>query len=162
MSRYREIADDLRERIQAGEWSVGSQLPGITTLQDHYGVRGLNTIRAAQQVLVAEGMLETRQGAGAFVTSATSLRQVNVVDTITEARDALTTALTALTAQRRVLVIDFDAEDDETHFVLTSALGDWAVQKRFELQDETHEPTRQQWLRWAKVAEALMTRANDT
>lgn len=161
MSRYREIADDLRVRIQAGEWSVGGQLPGIAALQEHYGVPGLNTIRAAQQLLVTEGMLETRQGVGAFVTSTTSLREVDVVETISQARDALAAALAALTAPRRVLVLDFDSEPDETNFVLSSALGDWVSQKRFELQDETHEPTRAQWLRWIEVGEALRNRVDE-
>jgi DNA-binding GntR family transcriptional regulator len=44
---------------------------------------GLNTIRGAQQLLVEEGMLETRQGVGVFVTSTESLRQVDVVGELT-------------------------------------------------------------------------------
>ncbi|MDN5854878.1 MAG: GntR family transcriptional regulator, partial [Actinomycetia bacterium] len=64
MSRYREIADDLRERIQSGEFPVDSRLPGIIALQERYDVRGLNTIRAAQQALVQEGILRTERGVG--------------------------------------------------------------------------------------------------
>jgi DNA-binding GntR family transcriptional regulator len=83
MARYREIADDLRARIQRGEFPVGSKLPGISALMEEYDVPGLNTIRGAQQLLVEEGMLESRQGVGVFVTSAKSLRQVDIVGELT-------------------------------------------------------------------------------
>ena len=58
MARYREIADDLRAKIQAGIYPVGTKLPSISDLQEQYDVPALNTIRGAQQVLVDEGMLE--------------------------------------------------------------------------------------------------------
>jgi DNA-binding GntR family transcriptional regulator len=91
MARYREIAADLRTRIQRGEFPVGSKLPGISALQEEYDVPGLNTIRGAQQLLVEEGMLETRQGIGVFVTSVESPRQVDVDGEL--ALDALTKAV---------------------------------------------------------------------
>ena len=70
MARYHEIAEDLRARIKAGEWRIGDKLPGIAALQDYYQVeKSLGTIRSAQQLLVAEGMLRTEQGVGAFVTA---------------------------------------------------------------------------------------------
>lgn len=67
MARYREIAQDLRDRLAAGEFHPGDRLPSIADLQEHYDVAGLNTIRQAQQLLVEEGLIETRQGSGAFV-----------------------------------------------------------------------------------------------
>ena len=77
MARYQEIADDLRKRIQSGEFPVGAKLPGISALQERYGVtKSLGTIRAAQQLLVADGMLRTEQGVGAFVTATHPVRQV--------------------------------------------------------------------------------------
>lgn len=100
MSRYQEIADDLRARIEAGEFPVGAQLPGISALQQHYGVRGLNTIRAAQQRLVEEGILRTQQGVGAFVVGTESRREVDLVAAITAARHTLGTVLEALATQR--------------------------------------------------------------
>ena len=59
----------------------------------------LNTIRGAQQVLVDEGMLETRQGVGAFVIAADSLGELDVTATLAQARDSLTTVLAALEAK---------------------------------------------------------------
>ena len=67
--RYREIADDLRNRLAAGEFPVGTLLPGISDLQTHYKVAGLNTIRDAQKILQEEGLIEPRQGRGTFVTA---------------------------------------------------------------------------------------------
>lgn len=67
MSGYREIADSLRARIRAGEFPAGARLPSISALQAAYGGPALNTVRAAQQVLVQEGLLATHRGVGAFV-----------------------------------------------------------------------------------------------
>lgn len=155
MSRYREIADDLRSLIQTGVYPLGSQLPTIADLQTRYGVRGLNTIRNAQQVLVEEGMLETRQGAGAFVVSIVSRRQVDVVDTIAKARDSLTTVLDVLaTTGHRVT---FDLRDGETGVVLAAALRDWALRQR-DAAARDDEATREQRLRQAAAAVALLER----
>ena len=65
--KYRVIADDIRRRISAGEWPVGSYLPGISTLMFKYEVKGLNTIRHAQSVLVEEGLVRPEPGRGVLV-----------------------------------------------------------------------------------------------
>ncbi|WP_300640689.1 winged helix-turn-helix domain-containing protein [Nocardioides sp.] len=97
MARYREIAEDLRRRIAAGEFSPGQQLPSIAALQEHYDVPGLNTIRQAQQLLVDDGLVETRQGVGAFVLRTDPQpRAVDVLKELRAARSALTRAITAL------------------------------------------------------------------
>jgi DNA-binding GntR family transcriptional regulator len=67
--RYQEIAEDLRRRLAAGEWPVGTTVPGISDLQQEYEVPGLNTIRQAQRVLADEGLLNPVQGRGTFVTA---------------------------------------------------------------------------------------------
>ena len=71
MARWREVADDLRARVVAGEFPIGGQLPSIGQLQQHYGVAAQNTIRQAQTLLVNEGLLEAQQGVGVFVVSTT-------------------------------------------------------------------------------------------
>jgi DNA-binding transcriptional regulator YhcF (GntR family) len=105
VARYREIADDLRAKIQAGIYPVGTKLPSISDLQEQYDVPALNTIRGAQQVLVDEGMLETRQGVGAFVIAADSLGEFDVTATLAQARDSLTTVLAALEAKASQQVV---------------------------------------------------------
>lgn len=153
MARYQEIADSLRDRIQSGEFPVGSKLPGISALQEEYEVPGLNTIRAAQQLLVEEGMLETHQGVGVFVTSSTSLTQVDVVDTLNRASTALSTAIAALQAPRRTVTFDLD-EQDELQFVLTTALGEFASSQR----DQAKHDGEDERLRWAEVADEAVAR----
>ncbi|GAB2635851.1 FadR/GntR family transcriptional regulator [Prescottella soli] len=61
-----QVADQLRRRLQAGEWEIGSKLPGETTLATELGV-GRSTIREALRMLAGQGMLRARQGAGVFV-----------------------------------------------------------------------------------------------
>jgi DNA-binding GntR family transcriptional regulator len=65
--RYRQIADDLRGRLGAGEFPVDSALPSISALQDEYEVLGLNTVRQALAILQTEGLIEPMQGRGTFV-----------------------------------------------------------------------------------------------
>src|ERR1039458_95828 len=63
--RYRQIADDLRARMEAGEYPPDSQLPSKSELMAHYGV-ALATVNAAIGVLRDEGRRETEQGRGTF------------------------------------------------------------------------------------------------
>jgi GntR family transcriptional regulator len=65
--RYRQIADDLRAKIDSGKIARGSQLPTETELREQYEA-SRNTIRDAIKQLVAEGLVETRPGQGTFVT----------------------------------------------------------------------------------------------
>ncbi|MGZ0153698.1 GntR family transcriptional regulator (plasmid) [Kribbella sp. WER1] len=103
MARYREIAEDLRQRIGAREFTPGQQLPPIAALQAHYNVPGLNTIRQAQQLLVDDGLVETRQGVGVFVLRTDPLpRTVDVLAELRAARSAINLAITALEKAEQV------------------------------------------------------------
>jgi DNA-binding GntR family transcriptional regulator len=63
--KYRQIASDLRARIEAGEFPDG-RLPGKESLKAHYRV-AVNTLDRVLQVLRSEGRIETVQGAGTFI-----------------------------------------------------------------------------------------------
>ena len=64
--RYRQIADDLRARIERGEWPVNGQMPTLPELATHYdAARG--TVVKALDVLYDLGLAESRQGMGTFV-----------------------------------------------------------------------------------------------
>lgn len=63
--RYRQIADDLRTRIEAGEFPPGSQLPTKAELMASYRV-ALTTVNNAIGVLRELGLAETRQGRGMY------------------------------------------------------------------------------------------------
>lgn len=99
MAVYQEIAGSLRRRIQSGEFSAGDRLPSIGTVQGEYVVAGVNTIRAAQRVLIKEGMLAAEQGRGVFVTeNRVPERREEVQRVLEAAQAALSQAIAALRA----------------------------------------------------------------
>ncbi|MEV4481732.1 GntR family transcriptional regulator [Micromonospora coxensis] len=59
--KYRQIADELRERIVSGALRVGDRLPTEPQLQEQYGV-SRNTVRDATALLVHEGLIESVPG----------------------------------------------------------------------------------------------------
>jgi GntR family transcriptional regulator len=64
--RYREIADDLRDRVTAGEFPAGRLLPSEAELSAAYDASRV-TVRKALELLRSEGLLDARQGFGWFV-----------------------------------------------------------------------------------------------
>lgn len=65
---YRQIAEDLRQRIDSGELRPGTQLSTEIELRERYGA-SRNTVRDAIKWLITLGLVETRPGQGTFVTS---------------------------------------------------------------------------------------------
>jgi GntR family transcriptional regulator len=62
---WRQITDDLRRRIQAGEWT--GRLPSEKTFAQEYGV-AVNTVRKAMAALRNEELIQTDKGWGSYVT----------------------------------------------------------------------------------------------
>ncbi|MEN4450842.1 FadR/GntR family transcriptional regulator [Mycobacterium sp. SM3041] len=101
-----QAAQLLLTRIKDGEWALGQRLPGETMLAAQLGV-GRSTLREAIRELAGKGVLDSRQGAGVFVTALdvtddwdTVLRSANVASVI-EARIAIEAEGAALAATRR-------------------------------------------------------------
>ncbi|MVU83063.1 FCD domain-containing protein [Nocardia sp. ET3-3] len=101
-----QAAEVLLSRIRAGEWELGHRLPGETTLAAQLGV-GRSTLREAIRELAGKRVLESRQGAGVFVTALdvaedwdAVLRRSDIV-TVLEARIAIEAEAAALAAHRR-------------------------------------------------------------
>jgi GntR family transcriptional regulator len=63
---YLQIADALREQINAGRYPPGAQLPTERELQETFGVSS-RTVRVALDQLRAEGLAVSYQGRGVFV-----------------------------------------------------------------------------------------------
>ncbi|RLK58401.1 GntR family transcriptional regulator [Actinokineospora cianjurensis] len=63
---YRDIANALREALDAGEWAPGEAIYSRKQLVGHFGVSGM-TVQRAVGVLVDEGRLVARQGARVYV-----------------------------------------------------------------------------------------------
>lgn len=63
---YRQAADDVRRRIEAGEWQPGQRVSGVADLMTEYGIARL-TMRKAMRVLADEGVVEVSTGKGYYV-----------------------------------------------------------------------------------------------
>jgi len=74
---YQRVADDLRRAIAAGTYGPGDQPPTLAELTTKYGI-AVMTARDAIRQLVADGLVVSRQGKGAYV-----LRQPSTEETIT-------------------------------------------------------------------------------
>jgi GntR family transcriptional regulator len=63
---YLQVVDQIHHAVEMGALQDGDQLPGIRTLAQELVVSP-NTIAKAYSELEHEGLLELRQGSGAFV-----------------------------------------------------------------------------------------------
>lgn len=66
LSRYGQLAAQLRQCILDGSWAPGQSLPSEAKLAQSHGV-ALGTLRQAVSVLVDEGLLSREHGRGTFV-----------------------------------------------------------------------------------------------
>lgn len=74
VSRWGQLARDLRRSIELQEYLVGEQLPTELELADIYGVSRI-TVRQALATLTEEGYIERRHGAGTFVAGGLNIIQ---------------------------------------------------------------------------------------
>jgi GntR family transcriptional regulator len=65
---YLTILSELRARIAAGVWPVGERIPTDEALMQEFGVSRF-TVRAALDVLVADGIVTRFRSRGSFVTA---------------------------------------------------------------------------------------------
>ena len=64
---YGRIATLMRQRIRAGAWPSGGQIPTIEALMAEFGASRV-TVRQALEILEREGLIERHRGRGTFVT----------------------------------------------------------------------------------------------
>ncbi|MBN3563304.1 MocR-like pyridoxine biosynthesis transcription factor PdxR [Aliamphritea spongicola] len=67
--QYRALFRGFQQAILSGQLGPGSKLPASRPLGKNLGV-SRNTVKAAYELLQAEGYIETRHGAGSFVSAA--------------------------------------------------------------------------------------------
>jgi GntR family transcriptional regulator len=67
--RYLQVATVLRRRIRDGHWSVGDRIATLEELEREFGVARV-TVRQAIDLLHGEGLVQSFQGRGTFVTKA--------------------------------------------------------------------------------------------
>jgi GntR family transcriptional regulator len=110
--RYREIAEDLRQRVGRGELAAGRLLPSESELSAAYAASRI-TIRRALELLRDEGLVDSRQGFGWFA----------AVDPLRQSLGRLGTiegqlAASGLRSERRVLDFGFVPAPARVHEVL--------------------------------------------
>jgi len=66
-AKYKQIADELRDQITTGTLPPGTQLPTEAELAAAHGA-SRSTVRLAIGLLIQQGLVETRQGIGTYVT----------------------------------------------------------------------------------------------
>ena len=99
--RYQQIAEDLRGRLAAGEFSDGGLLPSESDLSSSYEASRV-TVRRALEQLRAEGLVESRQGFGWSVCAEPLRQDLSRLATI----DAQLAAA-GVTSQRRIVAFGF-------------------------------------------------------
>ena len=118
----------LRQLIEGGEWSAGSQLPNEDKLGEMLGISRI-TLRHALRNLEEAGLLRREHGRGTFVRSATVVAGVHGLTSFTEEMRTL-----ALTASSRLVEANRIAATLEIAEALEIGTGDSVVQlKRLRL-----------------------------
>jgi len=69
---YQQIMEQIRQRIAAGDWAAGRELPSIRVLAAELRVSVI-TIKRAYLDLENEGLIVTRHGKGSFVAEVNGL-----------------------------------------------------------------------------------------
>jgi GntR family transcriptional repressor for pyruvate dehydrogenase complex len=166
---YRQIAEQLRALIAAGEFPLGSRLPPERDLAAQLGV-SRPSVREALIALEVEGLVEVRMGSGVYVTATETAPVPRAVSEaigpfdIMSARLLLETELVALAARastpalaKRLRAAIKGMEDDigrgvmplrgdrEFHLTLAEASGNAALVRIVtDLFDERNNPLFEQ------------------
>ncbi|HTU65780.1 MAG TPA: GntR family transcriptional regulator [Steroidobacteraceae bacterium] len=69
---YLQILEQIRQRIAAGDWPAGKELPSIRALAAGLAVSVI-TVKRAYLDLESEGVIVTRHGKGSFVADVNGL-----------------------------------------------------------------------------------------
>jgi GntR family transcriptional regulator len=113
--RYRAIADELRQRVESGEYGAGRLLPSESELSAAHRVSRV-TVRKALELLREEGLIDARQGFGWFVAVDPVRQALGRLGTIEEQLAEL-----GLESERRVVSFGFVAAPPRARQVLGTA-----------------------------------------
>ena len=81
--RYIAIKNDLKSKIEKGEYSPGTQLPSETELVEIYQVSRI-TVRSAIDALYQEGLIQKKQGKRSYVKNNTQSQDMTMLQSYTE------------------------------------------------------------------------------
>jgi len=105
-----QVTEALRGRIESGQLKPGEKLPPEVVLAPEFGV-SRTVVREAISRLKHEGLLESRQGSGVFVSHKPAISPLKIDESVLESRNsvlqilelrrAIESEAAALAAQRR-------------------------------------------------------------
>jgi GntR family transcriptional regulator len=102
MPIYRQLFQQLRQRIVSGQLAPDEQLPSVRDFSAELGIN-LLTVAKVYQLLESEGLAETRRGLGTFVIGGHKTRS------LTEKRKLITDAVEQVVAEAQHL--DFEESE---------------------------------------------------
>ena len=100
---YAQVANVFRQRIRAGQWAAGDQLPTLDELEREFHVARV-TLRQALNLLESEGMIWRRRGRGTFVSDSAGPEWFK----LETSRDQLIHSLEGTWSR----ILEVDAEED--------------------------------------------------
>lgn len=122
MSKYKKVYQDIKEKIQQGEWKTGQGLPTENELMELYSF-SKDTIRKALSMLEMDGYIQKRQGKNSIVLEHGLMREqyVSEIKTASElnrsSHHQVETQLTALyIIQGEEKVMETFGVDDKVDF----------------------------------------------
>ena len=99
MPIYRQLFQQLRQRIVSGQLASGEQMPSVRELAAGLKIN-LLTVAKVYQLLESEGLVETRRGLGTFVLDGHTTRSV------TEKRKLIAHAVEQVVAEAQHLGLE--------------------------------------------------------
>ncbi|WP_306335823.1 GntR family transcriptional regulator [Streptomyces sp. KL118A] len=118
----RQIADDLRARIDDGEFGPGARLPGEPALVRDYGVAKM-TASGALKLLVAEGAAVSRPGSGTYVREFKPLLRDATKRLSRERRDGGQSIWSSDVGERPMSVADLEVYEEDAPRWVARALA---------------------------------------
>jgi GntR family transcriptional regulator len=109
---YLQLMEQVKHAIETGAVRPGEQLPGIRPLAEELVINP-NTVAKAYRELEHEGVIELRQGAGAFVSDSAPTKRD--ADRLRAAQATVATAIDKLRAR--------GVTDDEIRRLVEAELG---------------------------------------
>ncbi|WP_413627621.1 GntR family transcriptional regulator [Fructilactobacillus vespulae] len=84
---YIQIHNDMKQKIESGNWKLGEKIPSERKLSEMYQVSRM-TLRQSVQSLIDEGLLRRAVGSGTFVTSQKVQEHISGISSFTETMEA--------------------------------------------------------------------------
>ena len=139
-SLYRQIAARLRQEILGGAFEPSGRLPSEAAIGDRFGVSRV-TVRLALDILTQDGMIERRQGKGAFIAGRGVRHELDRLESFHESLLAQ-----GLAASMRLISVETRRPSASVAHFLGEGAADCVVLQRLHLVDGEPVAIGRSWL----------------